>query len=174
MPYLVAAVVVLALVTAINLLLTLGVIRRLREQPDRAHGGNAPSGAPPTALRPGARPEVFTAITTEGEQVSDSDVYGLVGFFSANCTPCHTLAPLFAEHARTLGRDRVIAVIADTDAELSAILAPVARVIVEDYDGPVQAAFHNTWTPAVYLLGRDQRVVASGGRMTDLFSEAPA
>ncbi|WP_439679703.1 peroxiredoxin family protein [Embleya sp. MST-111070] len=174
MPYLVAAVVLLALITAVNLLLTLGVIRRLREPSSPAHGGHAPSDPPEHGLPLGAQPEVFTATTTEGEQVSDSDVYGMVGFFSAQCEPCHTLAPRFAEQARVMGRERVIAVIAGDDPELAAILAPVARVIREDYDGAVQAAFHNSWTPSVYLLGRDRRVVASGGRMADLFSEAPA
>ncbi|GCD94755.1 peroxiredoxin family protein [Embleya hyalina] len=174
MPYLVAAVVLLALITAVNLLLTLGVIRRLREQSSPPHGGHAASDPPAHGLRPGVRPESFTATTTDGERISDSDVHGMVGFFSAHCTPCHTLAPRFAEQAEVMGRDRVIAVIAGTDPELSAVLAPVARVIVEDYDGAVQAAFHNSWTPWVYLLGRDRRVVASGGRMTDLFSEAPA
>ncbi|MFE5332841.1 hypothetical protein ACFRCG_41305 [Embleya sp. NPDC056575] len=174
MPYLVAAVVLLALITAVNLLLTLGVIRRLRNPSSPPHGGHTPSDPPAHGLPLGARPELFTATTTDGEQVCDSDVYGMVGFFSAHCTPCHTLAPGFAEQAKVMGRDRVIAVIADADPELTAILAPVARVIVEDYDGAVQAAFHNSWTPWVYLLGRDRRVVAAGGRMADLFSEAPA
>ncbi|MGC0419852.1 peroxiredoxin family protein [Embleya sp. AB8] len=174
MPYLVAAVVLIGLIAALNLLLTLGVIRRLRAQPAGAHTDGAPSAAPQAGLRPGTRPELFTATTTTGEQITDSDVYGLVGFFSAQCTPCHQIAPHFVEHARTMGRDRVIAVIADTDAELLDLLSPVARVIVEGYDGAVQAAFHNTWTPSVYLMGRDLTVVAAGGRMTDLFSEVRA
>jgi hypothetical protein len=171
MSYLIAAVVLLGLLSVLNLLLTIGAIRRLREQA----AGSAPhSSGPSVDLRPGARPDPFTATTTAGEQVSETDVSGLVGFFSAGCSPCHTLAPHFVERARVLGRERVFAVVAGDDAELLAELTPVARVVVEDYDGAVQAAFRNTWTPAVYLLDTDLRVVAAGGRMGDLPSEAHA
>ncbi|MYW05912.1 TlpA disulfide reductase family protein [Streptomyces sp. SID3343] len=173
MPYLVAAVVLLGLLSILNLLLTIGAIRRLRDQPPRPAPQSHGSG-PALDLTPGARPDAFTATTTAGEQVSEADVSGLVGFFSAGCAPCHTLAPRFVERARELGRDRVFAVVAGDDAELLAELTPVARVVVEDYDGEVQAAFRNTWTPAVYLLGRDLRVVAAGSRMGDLPSEAHA
>ncbi|MFI6977334.1 hypothetical protein ACIBSV_01965 [Embleya sp. NPDC050154] len=174
MPFLVAAVVLIGLVAAVNLLLTLGVIRRLNEPSSDPHPGTARPGGPGTELPPGSRAEMFTARTIDGEQVSDADVRGLVGFFSAHCEPCHTLAPLFADKARTMARGEVLAVVAGADADLIATLAPVARVVTEDFDGAVQAAFHNTWTPAVYLLGDDRRVVAGGGRMSDLPSEARA
>ncbi|MEU0934635.1 hypothetical protein [Embleya sp. NPDC005971] len=164
MPILVAAVVLIALVSAFNLVLLLGVLRRLRApQPQ-----TATASGPPIELGPGKRPGVFTATTTTGEQVGDLDVGGLVGFFSAGCEPCHVQAPRFAERARSLGRERTLAVIAGDDAELLALLTPVARVIVEEYDGVVQAAFRNAWTPAMYLLGADRRVLAAGLKMTDL------
>ncbi|MFI6586829.1 peroxiredoxin family protein [Embleya sp. NPDC050493] len=164
MPILVVAVVLVGLVTVLNLVLVLGVLRRLRgQQPQTPH-----SAGPPMELRPGMRPGVFTATTTTGEQVGDHDAGGLVGFFSAGCEPCHVQAPRFAERARALGRERTLAVIAGDDAELLALLTPVARVVVEEYDGVVQAAFRNAWTPAMYLLGEDRRVVAAGLRMTDL------
>lgn len=83
MPYLAAAVVLIGLLCVLNLLLTVGLIRRLREQgPGRP--GNA---APPTALGPGSRIGDFTTRTTGGEPVSHEDLTGLVGFFSAGCTP---------------------------------------------------------------------------------------
>ncbi|WP_331766746.1 TlpA disulfide reductase family protein [Embleya sp. NBC_00896] len=169
MPFLVAAVVLVGLVGALNLLLTFGVMRRLREQPAAPQA----RGMEPE-LRPGMRADVFTATTTAGKQVSDTDVRGLVGFFSAGCAPCHTLAPRFVERASTLDRDGVLAVVAGDDAELVALLSPVARVVLEDFDGAVQAAFHNSWTPAVYLLDDAGRVVAGGNRMGDLPSETHA
>ncbi|MFG2000327.1 TlpA family protein disulfide reductase [Spirillospora sp. NPDC048911] len=164
MAYLTAAVVLVGVLCVLNLTLTLAVIRRLREQ---GHG-HAVSATPPVALKPGSRPAAFTATTTAGEQVSAADLTGLVGFFSAGCEPCHAMLPHFAERAGAMGRADVLAVIGGNDEELAAALAPVARVVVEDHDGPVAGAFQNSWTPAVYLLGPDHAVVATGGRLEDL------
>ncbi|MBB6344025.1 hypothetical protein AB0C18_42615 [Nonomuraea muscovyensis] len=170
MPYLTAAVVLVALLSGFNLLLTLGLIRRLRQVEGAAGAGHS---GPPLALRPGSSTGEFTAVTLDGETVSHESVTGLVGFFSAGCEPCHKLLPRFAEHARVLGRESALAVVAGDDPQAVEALAPVARVVVEDYDGPVAGAFQNTWTPAVYLLGDDRRVVAAGGRMEDVFAAAP-
>ncbi|MFD1933454.1 MULTISPECIES: TlpA family protein disulfide reductase [Nonomuraea] len=164
MPFLTAAVVIIGLLCVFNLLLTLALIRRTRH----TGVGAAPAAGPPIALRPGAPVGEFAAETVDGETVSHDTVTGLVGFFSAGCEPCHKLLPRFAEHARTLGRENVLAVVAGDDPEAVSALEPVARVIVEDYDGPVAGAFQNTWTPALYLLGSDHRVVAAGGRLEDL------
>lgn len=106
--------------------------------------------------------------------MSHDSIAGLVGFFSAGCEPCHKLLPQFVAHARALGRQNVLAVVAGDEAEMVAALTPVARVIEEDFDGPVGGAFRNTWTPAVYLLGSDHRVVAAGGRLEDLPVASPA
>ncbi|MFD0690483.1 peroxiredoxin family protein [Actinomadura fibrosa] len=166
MPYLTAAVVLIGLVSVLNLLLTLALVRRLRAvdgAPARSHGAG-----PPVVLGPGARPADFMTMTTADEPVSGADLTGLVGFFSAGCDPCHALAPGFAEHARKAGRENVLAVVGGDDPALVAMLAPDARVVVEDFDGPVSTAFQNTWTPALYLIGEDRTVVATGGRLEDL------
>ncbi|MFI0452098.1 TlpA disulfide reductase family protein [Actinomadura sp. 6N118] len=165
MAYLTAAVVLVGVLCVLNLTLTLAVIRRLREQGE----GRSLSPSLPVALKPGSRPAAFTATTTAGEQVSAASLTGLVGFFSAGCEPCHALLPHFAERAEKMGRDNVLAVIGgDGDEELVAALTPVARVVVEDHDGPVAGAFRNSWSPAVFLIGPDHTVVAAGGRMEDL------
>ncbi|NUW42147.1 TlpA family protein disulfide reductase [Nonomuraea rhodomycinica] len=164
MPFLAAAVVIIGLLSVVNLLLTVALIRRTRQTSESA----APASGPPIALRPGSPVGAFAAVTLGGEAVSHDAISGLVGFFSAGCAPCHTLLPRFVERARALGRDNVLAVIAGDDPEAVHALQPVARVIVEDYDGPVAGAFQNTWTPALYLLGPDRRVVAAGGRVEDL------
>jgi len=164
MPYLTAAVVLFGLLSLINLALTLGLLRRLRD-----HGGRTvPPAGPPVVLTAGSRPGSFSTATTDDEPVSDSTISGLVGFFSAHCQPCHALVPRFCEEARELGRHNVLAVIGGADPELVEALTPVARVITEDIDGPVSTAFQNTWTPALYLLGTDGTVVATGGRIEDL------
>ncbi|SNR41428.1 peroxiredoxin family protein [Actinomadura mexicana] len=167
MPYLTAAVVLIGLLSALNLVLTLALIRRLR-----GHGAADPGHAgPPMALRPGSQVGDFTATTTEGEPVSQTNLPGLVAFFSANCDPCHELAPRFA--ALTTGLPR-LAVVTGDDPELVAVLSPSVRVVVEDHDGAVSSAFQNTWTPALYIVDGGRRVVAAGGRLEDLPIESPA
>ncbi|GAA2397542.1 TlpA family protein [Actinomadura vinacea] len=167
MPYLAAAVVLIGLLSVLNLVLTLGLIRRLREQ-----GAAQPQDAgPPMALEPGAEVGDFTTTTTEGEPVSRAILIGLIGFFSAGCEPCHDLAPRFARLATGLPR---LAVVSGDDPELVAVLSPATRVVVEDHNGVVSRAFQNTWTPALYLIDGEHRVVAAGGRLEDLPIESPA
>ncbi|MBW8486234.1 hypothetical protein [Actinomadura parmotrematis] len=163
MPYLVAAVVLLGALCLVNLLLTLGILRRMR--------ADAAGPGAPFALRPGARVAGFEAVTTADETVSAAGLSGTVGFFSAGCEPCHELLPRFIEHAREVGRDRVLAVVGGDDPALLEALAPVARVVAADPDGgPVARAFQNTWTPALYRV-EDGRVTATGARVEEL---APA
>ncbi|MEU6714989.1 hypothetical protein ABZ897_26290 [Nonomuraea sp. NPDC046802] len=170
MPFLTAAVVIIGLLSVFNLLLTVALIRRTRQTNESA----AATAGPPIALRPGSPVGEFAAESLDGEAVSHDTVTGLVGFFSAGCVPCHRLLPRFAEHARAVGRENALAVVAGHDPEAVAVLKQVARVIVEDHEGPVAGAFQNTWTPAVYLIGPDHRVVAAGGRLEDLSTASSA
>ncbi|MGJ6963784.1 peroxiredoxin family protein [Streptosporangium sp. G11] len=161
MPYLAAAVVLLGVLCLLNLLLTIGILRRMRAQAVLAN--------PLSALGPGSSIGEFGAVTTHGEPVSHDTLTGVVGFFSADCEACHELLPRFVEHARKLGRENVLAVFGGDDEAAVRALTPVARVVVADRDGgPVARAFQNTWTPALYLVGDDHRVVATGARMEEL------
>ncbi|GAA3709227.1 TlpA family protein [Nonomuraea antimicrobica] len=165
MPYLVAAVVLLGVLCLLNLLLTIGILRRMRTQADQAgwHPG------PVFALGPGSAVGEFAVVTTTGEPVSHDSLTGLVGFFSAGCEACHDLLPRFVEHVRESGRKDVLAVVGGDDAELVQALTPVARVVVAGLDGgPVARALQNTWTPALYLVGDDHRVVATGSKIEEL------
>jgi hypothetical protein len=52
-------------------------------------------------------------------------------------------------------------------------LSSVARVVVADLDGgPVARAFQNKWTPALYLLDDNHRVISAGVRMDELLTHA--
>ncbi|WP_248965284.1 TlpA family protein disulfide reductase [Sphaerisporangium perillae] len=165
MPYLAAAVVLLGVLCLLNLSLTIGILRRMRAQAVQTGG---PAGAL-SALGPGSSVGEFTAVTTDGEPVSPTTLTGVVGFFSSGCEPCHELLPRFVEHARKLGRENVLAVFGGDDEAAVRALTPVARVVVADRDGgPVARAFQNTWTPQLYLIGDDHRIVAVGGRMEEL------
>src|SRR6266545_2616592 len=87
MPYLVAAIVLLGAVCTVNLILTLALIRRLREQAGGPPGPRQP--LPKVIVGIGERPAEFTAATTEGEPIDrDAVAGGLVGFFSPQCSPC--------------------------------------------------------------------------------------
>ncbi|MET8138708.1 TlpA disulfide reductase family protein [Sphaerisporangium sp. NPDC005288] len=165
MTYLAAAVVLLGTLCLLNLVLTIGILRRMRAQATLTGG---PAGAP-SALGPGAAVGTFTAVTTDGEPVSSATLTGLVGFFSSGCEPCHKLLPRFVERARELGRENVLAVLGGADEAALRALGPVARVVVAERDGgPVARAFQNTWTPMLYLIGEDHRIAAVGTRMEEL------
>ncbi|MGK5554648.1 TlpA family protein disulfide reductase [Actinomadura kijaniata] len=168
MPYLVAAVVLVGALSLLNLLLTLGILRRMRADALRP-GGNAGHGVDPFALKPGSPVGEFTALTSEGDPVTRETLTGVVGFFSAGCEPCHELLPDFVARARELGRDHVLAVVGGDDRDLVAALTPVARVVLAEPDGgPVARAFRNEWTPALYLVGPDGRIAATAARVEEL------
>ncbi|MEV5889568.1 hypothetical protein [Nonomuraea fuscirosea] len=160
MQYLVAAVVLVALLCGLNLLLTVGVIRRLRRQ------GAAPAMTT-ESLPPGTRIPEFAATTTSGEPISDEllGAPALIGFFSHGCRPCEDLLPLFAERARGTS-DAVLAVVVaapgeDNAAEIG-LLAEVARVVTELPQGPLQTAFKVDAFPTVLTIGAGDTVVTSG------------
>lgn len=162
MGYLVAAVVLLGVLCLVNLLLMIGILRRMRAT-------SAWQPEPLFALGPGSAVGEFSVMTTTGEPVSADILTGTVAFFSAGCAACHELLPSFLEHAREVGRDKVLAVVGGSDEETVRALAPVARVVVADLGGgPVARAFQNSWTPALYLVGDDHRVVAVGTRVAEL------
>jgi len=161
MPFVVAALVLLGLLCLVNLLLTVGILRRMRAQATTESNSLF-------ALRPGSAIGEFAATTTEGEPLTVETLNGTVAFFSADCAACHDTLPDFLAYAREQGRDNVLAVVGGDDPETVGALAEVARVVPADLDGgPVAAAFRNTWTPALYVVA-DGRVVATAGRVHEL------
>ncbi|MEV1329730.1 hypothetical protein AB0J20_09165 [Micromonospora costi] len=168
MPVLVAATVLLGLLTLVNLLLILGVVRRLREHTELL---SRPSPRDDARVLPaGATVGDFTATTTDGQPVSRDALVDetLVGFFSPGCDACDALLPEFIDRAATAPRGRagVLAVVeADQDAaqRYVAMLSPVARVVRQQPGTPgLIAALGVGALPAVYLLDGQGRVTASG------------
>jgi thiol-disulfide isomerase/thioredoxin len=164
MLYLVAVAIVLGL---LNLVLTVGVIRRLREHTELLSGG--PGKGPDLVLGVGESPDSFTATTIDEEQISSETLAGeqLVGFFATTCGPCKEKAPLFAERAALGGRSQALAVVVgepDETAEFVTLFQPVARVVVEsDRDGGVLGrTFKVKGFPAICTLDGDGMVTASG------------
>jgi hypothetical protein len=139
----IVAVVLIGALCLLNLVLTLGVIRRLRE------GRDGPA--------PNAVVTAFTATTVDGEAVAPDLLagYTTVVFLAPECATCREQVPELVRWARGRDRARVLAVIdgnvSDT-ADLVARLAPVARVVVERAGTPVANAFGVTAYPASCLV----------------------
>lgn len=173
MPYLVVALVLVSLVATANLLFTYGVIRRLNEHSARL-GALATSAESGLILAAGAAPGAFDgAVTTGGEPVTPASFEGgaLIGFFSPSCPPCREQAPRFAARAAVVGKDNTTAVVVGEPAaarEMVDRFEPVARVVVEDEDGPLQRAFQVRGFPAMCLLDADGRVKGSGSTVDGL------
>lgn len=170
-----AVVVVCVLLTVLNLTLTLGVIRRLRDHAERLDGVTA-AGAEewrPPIIGPGSRPGAFSAVGVDGERVGDDDFAegGLVAFFSPDCAICKEWLPRFVDAATALGdRRRALAVIAAASATDPATadqvtaLKDAATVVVENDKGPLAEAFGVVGYPAMVRLGEHGTVVANGLR----------
>ena len=172
MAYLTAALVLVGLVATVDLLLTFGVVRRLREHTAELAVLRAAAGSPVMPDNDVAHP-----VGTPLDQLITTDVDGLpvsfttlgprplVGFFSPHCVPCKEQLPAFVEHLRTRpgGRDAVLAVVVGTAEETAEVvdqLRPVAVVVTELDQGPVQRMFGVTGFPA-FVLVEDGVVAAS-------------
>ncbi|WP_163509046.1 redoxin domain-containing protein [Fodinicola acaciae] len=145
MSFLIALVAVLTVLCLLNLLLVFGVIRRLREHTEllaAQKGGTA-------TVSIGERISDFEATTVDGMPLSNADLGAetVAAFFSPSCKPCQAKLPRFVEYAGQLpgGRDQVLVTVAAEDAaeasEFVRKLSPVARVVVEEGNGPVAEAF---------------------------------
>ncbi|MCT9139596.1 TlpA family protein disulfide reductase [Streptomyces violarus] len=157
MVYLAVALVAVAALCTWDLLLTLAVLRRLRDRP------NGTMGADTGGIPVGATVGSFATRCVEGAPLTERDLSdgALVAFFTTGCVPCRNKLPAFVEEARTMGgRRQVIAVVSlgatpDETAEAETMarrLAPVARVLVEEPDGPCTAAFGVTAFPCQFAV----------------------
>src|SRR5262245_50989604 len=97
MVFLVAAVVLVAALALLNLLLTLGMMRRLREQAElisaRGSGGGIDEGVMPAGSTIGE----FITSAVDDRAVTSLDLSEdtMVGFFSPQCQPCRERVPEF-------------------------------------------------------------------------------
>lgn len=158
MPYIIAAVSLLATLCVLNLLLTIGVIRRLRE---------ITTAAPPPDLTLGVGATIgdFRTTTTNGERITEES-WGtrfVVAFLSPDCTPCRERLPDFLAHASTSPLPSLAVVLGEAReaAEMVAALERVCPVVVERYDGPISSAFRVRGTPA-FVVVEGKKVVALG------------
>lgn len=169
MAYLVAALVLVGLLAALNLVFTTGVVRRLREHTTElaALRERGTFTGRSIAHPPGMRIGEFAATGVDGSPVS-ADGLGeraLAGFFSPHCEPCKERLPEFVSYAaaRPATDGAVLAVVVGDEHESAAVvdeLRKVATVVLEAEEGPIQQAFGVTGFPAFVALA-DGRVAAS-------------
>ena len=165
MPVLIGAVVVVGVLCLIDLLLTFGVIRRLREHTTML-AGFQPGGDHVTALAAGGTPEAFTATDNEGAVVQGPPGLSMVAFFSASCSVCPKRVPAFVDYVREhpVGRNEVLAVVIAQDSESVPYLvelAEVARVCAEPPGGSIGRAFAVQAFPAFFVLDAAGTVLGS-------------
>ncbi|MGW0480805.1 TlpA family protein disulfide reductase [Nonomuraea sp. NPDC003214] len=134
----------------LNLLLTFGVIRRLRE-----HTEALAKPARPAVSRPGRPVGEFSSAGLSAASLGER---ALVGFFAVGCRPCEESLPKFAALAAGAPTP-VVAVVAtmaeleDSSAYVSA-LESVATVVIERPDGPIATAFGVSGFPTFALVSR--------------------
>jgi hypothetical protein len=171
MPALVAATVLLGLLCTLNLVLIVGVVKRLRGHSAllAEHRREREPGPVPEGLAVGEAVGDFTASTVDGALLTPDDVRDetLVAFFSPGCAPCVAEVPRFVDHVRTTlsgRRERAWAVVVDDGTEDTSFvsqLSAVARVFVEQQGGSLESAVQASVYPMVLSMapGADGRPV---------------
>lgn len=166
MAVLIAAVVIVGALCLLDLLLTFGVIRRLREHTELL-ARSQPAGVDVIGLPAGTAPPAFTATDGDGAAVRGPSGLRVVAFFSTSCSICPKRAPAFVDYVRghPVGRDEVLAVVVGQTAEsvpYMADLTDVARVCTESADGALERSFAVRGFPAFFVLDAGGTVLWSG------------
>jgi thiol-disulfide isomerase/thioredoxin len=168
------AVGALCVFGVLNLLVSAGIVRRLRELTElvreQVSGTVMATGTTAPMLGAGRTVGPFEANTTDGAAVGRALLSGvtLVGVFSPGCTHCRDRMPSFVELAGARHREQVLAAVAGGQPDATEVtdyvtaLTPVAQVVREATDGAVTAALRVDGFPAFALLDANGVVLASG------------
>jgi hypothetical protein len=163
MPYLTAAVLIVGMLCLLNLVLTVGVIHRLRAGTGSTSVDEDGRDLVP---QPGDPVADFAAWTVDGGRVSQSSVAGaLVAFLSPNCKPCQAALPEVLRRAGSPGAAEVLAVVVGDPQDMTDMvtaLGPVARVLTEEPFGPVATAFGVRSFPTFVRVAGDRTIAAAG------------
>jgi AhpC/TSA family len=152
-------VILVGVLCLVDLLLTFGVIRRLR-----VHTGllNSSATANETVigLPAGATPPDFAAVSIRDEQVDGPVGLRVVAFFASFCSVCPTKVPAFLAYLERnqIRQDEVLAVMAADPQDPVPYLnqvAQVALVCMEPANGPVSSAFQVSAFPSFCVLDPD-------------------
>lgn len=178
------AVALVGALGALNLLLVLAVVRRLREHGEELTVLRAGAvGLDPSAHLGRPLPR-FEAVAADGRLLDDSALRGrrsLVGFFAVGCEPCHEQAPAFA--AAAAAGDPVLAVVvgasspanpADPAGDLPALLAGVDHLVLEGMTDGLADRFGIQSFPTLLEYAPDATVTAAAITVAGLARPVPA
>jgi hypothetical protein len=175
--YLTAAIVLVGGLCVLNLLLTYGVVRRLREHNELL--AQRPPAAPDVIAGAGSEVGAFTASTVNGDTLTSDDLATgtMVGFFSPGCSACVEQLPRFVDVAAAHpgGQDRVLAVVAGSEdgaTKYVSSLSPTAQVVVGRHGAEIEKAFAIQGYPAFALVSGG--VVTVSGDLEKVASVANA
>ncbi|MEV6370141.1 redoxin domain-containing protein [Micromonospora musae] len=160
-----AAVAVVGVIACLNLLISYGIIRRLREYDTRLAAVGGGGGLPPAQPLVGSRVPAFEATTIDGSAITDRDLVdggvAVVGFFSTKCPPCREQLPRFVELVARRGYSSAITVVIDDSDDPADRLAAVEQsrhvsmVVVEAPGGAMAGAFGaDRWPTMIAIKGR--------------------
>jgi thiol-disulfide isomerase/thioredoxin len=171
-PYLVAALVLVGALALLNLLLTYGLIRRLREQAAllaELSGGLAAGPGSDLARPVGSPVAPFRTETVDGAPLDAGwfDEPTLVGFFSPGCQPCAELLPRFTAAAAGTRALAVVEPAPVDDAGYRAALAGAATVVAGEAARAVIEAFGVRGFPTACLVDAGGVITATGTRVVD-------
>ncbi|MEU7655083.1 hypothetical protein AB0C42_19035 [Micromonospora taraxaci] len=175
-----AAIAIVGIIGLLNLLLTVAVIRRLREHTELINRtGQQFSEQHDITRQSGAQVDDFRVATLDDRLLTRDDLRDgmLVAFFSPRCPSCEEQKPAFLDYAASMpgGRDSVVAVVLGSPEEVAGLveqLGRVAQVVIEaNVDGALSSAFDLRGYPAFCLMGQDAVLAVSGYRV-DMLPEA--
>ncbi|WP_242887241.1 TlpA family protein disulfide reductase [Actinomadura litoris] len=152
-----------AVLCVLNLVLTFGVIRRLREHTTLLSArGRAALDNPLVEI--GTPAEPFSTVTVDDVEIDGGAFTGktTVAFFSPDCEPCREKLPRFVDYAKSLPNPReslLVAVVGDRADGRGFIdaLSPYANVVSEQPFGPLGRAFGVRMYPTVLQVEPDER-----------------
>ncbi|MEU8423887.1 hypothetical protein AB0C15_23755 [Micromonospora sp. NPDC048835] len=157
MALLTVAVVLVAALGLLNLILMLGVIRRLREHTELL--SDQQSAPPPVMLEVGSIPGEFLSTTVDGRVFERSDIppMTMIAFLSPSCEHCEEQVPVLIDRARSMpgGADHVWIVVVGKGPDTQPYadrFAGLATVFVEPGNGGLPIAFGVKGYPAFGLL----------------------
>lgn len=171
MRFLIALVVLLAALGVLNLLLTFGLVRRLREHTKLLNtlyefvGVEAGIDPERAGIVPGETVGEFQTTTVDGEPVGRDDLAPatVVAFLAATCDSCHEQLPDLLTYARERGRQRVLAVVdgaGGDPTDLVERLNAAVRVVLADPESSIGSAFRIRSFPRFFVLGADGTLAA--------------
>jgi hypothetical protein len=178
MAILTAAVIAVGVLCLLDLLMTFGVIRRLREHEEMISKSGHAAMPPTSGLLPSEHAAAFTAVTAAGDLLTGASGLRVAAFFSTMCSVCPERVEPFVSYlgGHQFAPDSVLAVVVAPGGDrppYTERLATVARICFETEDGELAKAFKVQGFPAFCLLDGDGAVVASSYDPANLPAPAP-